>query len=98
MRYLVVLLLLAGCSSSKWAKEAANKDDFDRDYKECVQTVNQYTITSAVFGAFGVVGVFAGNSTKDAKIRDCLEERGWKRESARAPGGSSHSETLNANL
>ena len=79
MRYLVVLSLLAGCSSSKWAREGANEADLDRDYNECVQTVNRYTITSAVFGAFGVVGVFAWNTTKDTKIRDCLEERGWKR-------------------
>lgn len=79
MRYVVVLLLLAGCASSKWAKEGADKADLDHDYNACVQTVNKYTITSAVFGAFGLIGVFAGNTTKDAKIRDCLEERGWKR-------------------
>ena len=80
MRYLVVLLLLAGCTASKWAKEGADKAALDRDYNECVQTVNKFTITSAVFGAFGAVGVFAGNTTKDAKIRDCLEARGWKRQ------------------
>lgn len=79
MRYLIVILLVAGCTSSKWAKEAATKEDFDRDYQECVAKINQYTITSAVFGAFGLIGVFAGNTTKDAKIRDCLEERGWTR-------------------
>jgi hypothetical protein len=79
MRFLVLLLLLAGCTSSQWAKEGASTADLDRDYNECVQTVNKYTITSAVFGAFGAIGVFAGNATKDAKIRDCLEQRGWKR-------------------
>jgi hypothetical protein len=80
MRYLFVLLLLAGCSSSKWVKEGHTKADLDRDYNECVEDKNKHVITSAVFGAFGVIGVFAGNTTKDAKIRDCLEERGWKRE------------------
>jgi hypothetical protein len=77
MRYYWFLLLLAGCTASNWTKEGATTADLDRDYDECRDIGKLDTATAAVAGVFGAVGVFVGSSVKDAKIRSCLQARGW---------------------
>lgn len=77
MRYLFVLLL-AGCTATQWTKEGATNADLDRDYVECQQmTKSDPAIPAILAGAFGAVGVFAGVSHNDSKIRACLQARGW---------------------
>ena len=77
MRYLIVLLL-AGCTATQWTKQDATAADEDRDYEDCRQIAKPDPAIAAAFGAFGAVGVFAGVSTTDAKIRSCMQGRSWQ--------------------
>ena len=77
MRYLIVLLL-AGCTATQWTKSEATAADEDQDYEECRQIAKPDPAIAAAFGAFGAVGVLAGVSTTDAKIRSCMQGRGWR--------------------
>ena len=76
MRYWLVLLL-AGCTASNWTKDGATTADLDRDYDDCREIAKLDLATGAVAGAFGVPGIFVGNTYKDSKIRTCLQARGW---------------------
>lgn len=77
MRYIFVLLLV-GCTATNWTKQGATKADLDRDYDECQQiTKPDAAIPALLVGAFGAVGVFGSVSISDAKIRSCLQGRGW---------------------
>jgi hypothetical protein len=77
MHYIFVLLL-AGCTATNWTKEGATTADLDRDYNECQQiTKSDAAIPALLVGAFGAVGVFGSISHSDAKIRSCLQGRGW---------------------
>jgi hypothetical protein len=77
MRYYWFVLLLAGCTASNWTKEGATTAQLDRDYDECREIAKLDLATAAVAGAFGVPGIFVGNTYKDSKIRTCLQARGW---------------------
>ena len=77
MRCYWFVLLLAGCTASNWTKDGATTADLDRDYDECRDIAKLDLATGAVAGAFGAVGIFAGNTYKDSKIRTCLQARGW---------------------
>lgn len=85
MRYLSILVLvLLGCTATDWRKDGSSRADLDRDYDECRQIAKPDPAIAAAFGAFGAIGVFAGVSTTDSKIRSCLQARGWA-----APGTDS---------
>lgn len=51
----------------------SSRADLDRDYDECRQIAKP---DPAIAAAFGAIGVFAGVSTTDSKIRSCLQARG----------------------
>ncbi|HWI39759.1 MAG TPA: hypothetical protein VNU64_25165, partial [Burkholderiales bacterium] len=86
LRYLAVVLL-AGCTMSNWQKEGTTRADLDRDYDECRVSAKPDAAIPAIAGAFGLIGLFAGSTYNDFRIRDCLEARGWARngEPARTP-------------
>ena len=77
MRYLFLVLVLLGCTATDWRKDGSSRADLDRDYDECRQIAKPDPAIAAAFGAFGAIGVFAGVSTTDSKIRSCLQARGW---------------------
>src|SRR5690242_15837412 len=78
LRYLAVMLL-AGCTMSNWQKDGATRADLDRDYDECRMTAKPDAAIPAIAGAFGLIGLAAGSTYNDFRIRDCLEGRGWAR-------------------
>lgn len=51
--------------------------DENRDFEECRNIAKPDPAIAAGFGAFGAIGVFAGVSFTDSKIRSCMEGKGW---------------------
>lgn len=84
VRWLAVVLFVAGCTASNWTKQGTTTADLDRDYDECRVSAKPDSAIPAIAGAFGVVGVFVGTRYNDFRIRDCLEARGWARNGAEA--------------
>jgi hypothetical protein len=74
---LFLLPALAACTATDWRKEGATTADLDRDYDDCRTVTKSDPAIAAAFGAFGALGVFAGTSYFDSKIRSCLQGRGW---------------------
>jgi hypothetical protein len=78
LRYLLVFVpLLAACTASNWNREGATTADLDKDYDDCRMIAKPDPVIAAAFGAFGAIGVLAGTSVTDSKIRSCLRARGW---------------------
>lgn len=75
MRYLFVLLVLAGCAATNWTKDGATPAELDRDYKECKQEAIKGGHAGAVFGALGAASSIRES---DEKIRACMRQKGWR--------------------
>ena len=95
MRYLglVVAVLLAGCQATQWSKPNMTAADENRDFEECRNIAKPDPAIAAGFGAFGAIGVFAGVSFTDSKIRSCMEGKGWAKADSQpgshsVPGGA----------
>ena len=90
MRYICVLfaVLLAGCTATQWSKPNMTAADEDRDFEECRNIAKPDPAIAAGFGAFGAIGVFAGVSFTDSKIRSCMEGKGWAKAGSQ-PGSHS---------
>ena len=76
-RWLLVLPVLCACTATDWRKDGATTADLDRDYDECRTVTKSDPAIAAAFGAFGALGVHAGTSYFDSKIRSCLQGKGW---------------------
>lgn len=88
MRYVLVLLLLAGCQATQWSKPNMTAADEERDFEECRNIAKPDPAIAAGFGAFGAVGVFVGVNYTDSKIRSCMEGKGWAKAGSQ-PGSHS---------
>lgn len=75
--WILLPLALAACTATDWRREGATTADLDRDYDDCRTLTKSDPAIAAAFGAFGAIGVFAGTSYNDSKIRSCLQARGW---------------------
>lgn len=72
MRYLVVLMLIAGCASRPpqggWMKANSQPGELERDYREC-------------YGESGLMGKTGlgrlGRQLGGADADKCMRERGW---------------------
>ena len=76
-RLLLLVPAFAACTATDWRKDGATTADLDRDYDECRAVTKSDPAVAAAFGAFGALGVFAGTSYFDSKIRSCLQGKGW---------------------
>ena len=83
--------LLSGCAQVTWVRPGANPSDFARDRAQCnyeadLATPNTYN-GSGGMGAALASGL-ADGLRKGTLIIECMESRGWLRQTAQAPSVS----------